>query len=300
MAAELVNGDDEPLERIERSRPGPRGRWESYDLVPALYLEDVEAIHHALSRHTDAVEMRTDEFKIRNLKQLATIPRKYIPHFRIASVQPNVTLTLKPDDVTLTSYGDDAASVELFDEIKAVVKRRQNVFLARLTSAWALMVASFGMSGMGLWTMRKEDGQSDVITLSITATFLAVVVPLTFWKSAVWPKRRGVLIPQYKRDAPEPWFASDTMKIALVTGVLTAIVTAVATAAVTLLIVDGQTSDGDSRGGSQPVNQPSVASPQPTSAPSSGTRFVPNPTATGEPTGSRVRPRSAPETGTPP
>lgn len=299
MAAEAVNDDVEPLERVERSRAeSPRGRFVSIDNIRTLYFEDIEAIHHAFTRESDSVEMRTDEFKPRTLQRLKSIPREHFPEFHISSLRPHVSLSCTPYSYRLSSYSDDPAASRLFEDVETILRKRQNRWVGLTSSFWssiALMVVSFGA-----FFLAARSGYDELGLLAMMG-FYAVFLLAFSWKLFIWPKRTGVVVPLYKREVPKPWFVSDALKIALVAAAFTAVFTVVAT----LAVLEWQTQGGNSSTDPPALRQPSVASPEPT--PTSRSRIRPNPTPSDQPSagywlpattpegqtsGSRVRPRS--------
>ncbi len=221
--------DETGLERVPRSRPVKRpGQWVRIHAVPRLFLEDIEAIHYLVSKHTDQIQMQTDEFRIRHPKQLKLLPQERIMQFTLLARDPFIRIEVSRYGHTVITDSDDPKVQELLDDIVAVFNRRQNRFLRLFQGFWyAVLVFTPMILSSFLILLLKLSASLEMLILVLG---FSSVLTLPILGGIVGSNRDGVVIPMYKKDLPKAWYVSDALKVALLINLVTAIVTAIVTA----------------------------------------------------------------------
>lgn len=220
--------DEELFERLPRSRPVERpGEYVHITGVPRLYLEDIEAIHYLLAKHTRTISMQTEEFRIKTPKALRLLPQERIMQFRFNSSEPHFLIDIDRFSHTIATRSDDPSVKELLEDVCDIFDRRRTRIQGLRAGPWGILVSGLIMvaSVYSVTLIGSLPGLA-----RITIAILGLGALLAFSTIGFMPQNRtGVVIPKYKKDIPPSWYVSDAIKIAIVTAVLTAIVTAVAT-----------------------------------------------------------------------
>lgn len=220
--------DEELFERLPRSRPVERpGERVHITGVPRLYLEDIEAIHYLLAKHSRTISMQTEEFRIKTPKALRLLPQERIMQFRFNSTEPHFKIDIDQFSHTIATRSDDPFVKELLEDIRDIFNRRRSRIQILRSGPWSIFV-SISIMVASLYSVILFG------SLPVPARIIIVILGLgaffSFSTIGFMPQNRtGVVIPKYKKDIPPSWYVSDAIKIATVTAVLTAIVTAVAT-----------------------------------------------------------------------
>lgn len=220
--------EEEGLERLPSSRPVRRpGQYLRVYGVPRVYLDDIETIHHILSKQSKAIRMQTEEFRIRHPRQLTLLPQERIMEFRFLTMEPEIRVELGRNGHSVITASDEPQVNEVAEEIVDTISRRRVKVVSFFMSGRNLLLLMIPMvlSYAGVLMMRRTlKVEIAVLTAGMFTPILAM-----FLGGLLMSNRTGVVIPMRKKDVPKAWYVTNEMKIALATAIVTAVVTAIAT-----------------------------------------------------------------------
>lgn len=206
--------------------------------VPSLYLEDIEAIFETLRRHVAESGIERLE-----LSQAALTGRAYVPvlleaggdvfddprqllaypvdglsELKIRTFGYSVTLTTTPSGHLLIVDDDSQLALRSFTKIRTIIRRRRSLTAGLLTSSWGVpgFVLAFPIVASTIETATGRPGLA-LAGAGIAAASLVVWLWWTHWR---WAKRKTVVIPRYKGDAPV-WSPAAAVAVVISVVVLT-------------------------------------------------------------------------------
>ena len=181
--------------------------------VPALYLEDIEAVVERLRQHVArsdierrerrhavatgrdwvAVKLEADGLVVDDALQLQPLSGEGPSELRLRTFGYTVTLTLGPSDLLLTVDDDPRIGLQAFSEIQTIVRRRRRPAVGFLASEWGVpsFVLAFPIVSSILETALGRPGLT-LLSLGFVSVILIWWLWSTHGRSAT---RRPVIIP---------------------------------------------------------------------------------------------------------
>ena len=199
-----------------------------------IYLDDVEIIYNILQEISEDISIETDEYAIKDIKQLSRLNKERITMLRFKVLEPFITLDLTPHEAQLYISGDDLVSVGVFEKLKKAVARRQRFSTLSFRYIWLIALpVSFLLSQVILSLGRK-----DYTTAWLSFAGFAIGILWYLYNAYQDMNRHSLIILKYRRDTPSFWRRNaDNIKVELISGTFGAILGAVLGVIATLLAV---------------------------------------------------------------
>lgn len=196
-----------------------------------LYLDDIEELHQILAAASDHVELTTVDFELDDPKQLLELNCPVVHQLTIASRQPYVSADVEGGGVWLYAANDDAKSRGLYEQMRAVLKRRRRRIAWALAGPQGGLIAGVPLAAAlisGIAAIRDRSvwwGLACVLTLGLGL----IIVIYTFR----YLSRAHVVVLSHRKDSP-PFMARNRDQLAIAT--LSALIGAATGAVATYLV----------------------------------------------------------------
>lgn len=217
-------GDEmDDLERIERVPPrGTPGRQRKFNDVPSLFFEDIQDIYTIFSNFAEVdptsqtrrrlsdglgeewepVSIEADGYAIRRLEQLQSPRLGRIQNLSMSTYLLQLSLRCEPYALWLRVHNDDESTLSAFARVEQIIEPRRKRFIGFIRS-WKFMVILLLFTYLCMFISAQVFGSSYGFLLFVA--FASAQVLYWVWEVWIWGRRRSVVIPKHRSEAPEFW-----------------------------------------------------------------------------------------------